>query len=109
MSIFGFVELRGNGSDGTHHGSFYGSFLLEILEIDYSNSLYNDWKNLPCKVNFFPPNFSFPKYKRKIWREKILCKIVNFTLQRNDVHNDLPNLATNFLNSRFVESSVKFR
>ncbi len=28
-------------------------------------------KNLLCKVNFFPPKFSSPKYKRKIWREKI--------------------------------------
>jgi hypothetical protein len=26
--------------------------------------------NLLCKVNFFPPKFPFPKYKRKIWREK---------------------------------------
>jgi hypothetical protein len=29
------------------------------------------WKNVLCKVNFFPPKFCFQKYKRKIWREKI--------------------------------------
>jgi hypothetical protein len=35
-------------------------------------------KNLLCKVNslfwranFFPPKFPFPKFKRKIWREKV--------------------------------------
>jgi hypothetical protein len=35
-------------------------------------------ENLLCKVNtlfwrvnFFPPKFPFPKYKRKFWREKI--------------------------------------
>jgi hypothetical protein len=28
------------------------------------------WQKLLCKVNFFPPNFPFRKYKRKIWREK---------------------------------------
>ncbi len=46
------------------------------------------WQKLFWKINslfwrvfenFFPPNFPFPKYKRKIWREK-------FTLQRNEVH-----------------------
>jgi hypothetical protein len=30
-----------------------------------------EWKSLLCKVNFFPPKFLFPKYKRKNWREKI--------------------------------------
>jgi hypothetical protein len=24
----------------------------------------------PLQSNFFPPKFPFPKYKRKIWREK---------------------------------------
>jgi hypothetical protein len=50
------------------------------------------WKKLLCKVEFtllkskfFPPNFPFPKYKRKIWREKILCKRVNSTLQMSEV------------------------
>jgi hypothetical protein len=28
-------------------------------------------KILLCKVNFFPPKFPFPKYKRKFWREKV--------------------------------------
>jgi hypothetical protein len=31
------------------------------------------------KVNFFPPKFSFPKYKRKIWREKL-------TLQKSEFY-----------------------
>jgi hypothetical protein len=30
-----------------------------------------------CKVNFFPPNFSFVFWKRKFWREKIyFAKVV---------------------------------
>jgi hypothetical protein len=29
------------------------------------------WKNFLCKVNFFPPNFRFPKYKEKFGGEKI--------------------------------------
>jgi hypothetical protein len=41
----------------------------------FSNSKVN---SLLCKVLFFPPKFSFPKYKRKIWREKI-------TLPMNEV------------------------
>jgi hypothetical protein len=34
--------------------------------------------SLFCQVNFFPPNFPFPKYKRKFWREKIRRDVVQF-------------------------------
>ncbi len=50
------------------------------------------WQKLLCKVdslfwrvNFFPPNFPFPKYKRKIWREKFTLQKSEFLLQRNEV------------------------
>jgi hypothetical protein len=34
-------------------------------------NLLSNVDSLFCQVIFFPPNFPFPKYKRKVWREKI--------------------------------------
>ncbi len=67
---------------------FYLGPYLSKIENVLRNTNWG-WQKLLCKVdslfwrvNFFPPNFPFTKYKRKVWREKILCKKVNFTLQR---------------------------
>jgi hypothetical protein len=42
------------------------------------------------RVNFFPPNFPFTKYKRKIWREKN-------TLQKSEVLNLIDNFVQNLV------------
>jgi hypothetical protein len=51
-------------------------FLNQKNYVNYWESILTlEWKNFLCKVDFFPPKFPFPKYKRKIWREKkLLCK-----------------------------------
>jgi hypothetical protein len=38
------------------------------------------WTSFICKVNFFPPNFSFVFWKREFWREKIYFakKVIRF-------------------------------
>jgi hypothetical protein len=56
---------------GVYKNIFFGGQKL-LCQI---NSLFR-------RVNFFPPNFPFPKYKRKFWREK-------FTLQMNEVLFDI--------------------
>jgi hypothetical protein len=39
---------------------------------------------------FFPPNFPFPKYKRKIWREKnYFAKEIHFAKERDPLINSL--------------------
>jgi hypothetical protein len=51
---------------------------VSLLHLIYASAEYEKlWQKLLCKlgslfgrVNLFPPNFSFTKYKRKIWREK---------------------------------------
>jgi hypothetical protein len=43
-----------------------GFLLTLVLELRTKKKT----NNLLCKENFFPPKFSFPKYKRKNWLEK---------------------------------------
>ncbi len=76
---------------------------LDLPKIIVNWSTSQKRKNLLCKVNslfwrvkFFPPKFPFPKYNRKIWRERFYfakergySKTDQVELQTTDSYNQL--------------------
>ncbi len=46
-------------------------FLDKTMKSSHYGPISKKKTNNLCKVSFFPPKFSFPEFKRKIWREKI--------------------------------------
>jgi hypothetical protein len=68
-----FLDWRlGIGMSTTFIQSFWGFLVNYGKELFLLTSIKKKkWKKPSLPSNLFPPNFHFPKYKRKIWREKI--------------------------------------